>query len=104
MVIDMKKFSQDSFKKALNSRFTLRLKEGGDITLELVHVSDIKDQGRFESYAIEFIGPKEKFLEQSTYELTHDVLGTHAIFLVPVGEQERGFEYEAIFSHEKNKD
>ncbi|HAV35428.1 MAG TPA: hypothetical protein DCX52_03555 [Massilia sp.] len=53
------------------------------------------DERRF---SLMFQGPAQPALEQAIHTLEHPVLGTLAIFLVPVGRDARGMQYQAIFN------
>lgn len=41
---------------------------------------------------------QEQALEQQLFQLTHDELGSMAIFLVPLGPKANGMCYEAVFT------
>lgn len=97
----MPELSHALFCKNLKSDFHVTSESGSRAVLHLVNVSGIKDLGHYESYSVEFSGPPIPYLRQQTYELTHDHMGTHFVFLVPVGQTESGYEYEAIFSRKK---
>ena len=49
-------------------------------------------------FSLLFYGPRDYFLSQGTYSVSHPELGAMDLFLVPVGEDERGFIYECIFN------
>ncbi|WP_033919721.1 DUF6916 family protein [Sphingomonas sp. 37zxx] len=49
-------------------------------------------------FALLFRSNHTPMLEQGQYRLTHAVAGTHDIFLVPVGRNDGGILYEAIFN------
>jgi hypothetical protein len=49
-------------------------------------------------FSIVFRGPAEPVLPQRIYPMSHGDLGEFAIFLVPVGRDERGILYEAVFT------
>jgi len=49
-------------------------------------------------YSLLFRGSATSPLTQSTWWLSHPGLGTMPVFLVPVGANSDGFDYEAIFS------
>lgn len=57
--------------------------------------SQMPDEGRF---SLMFRGPARPVLQQATHTLEHAVLGTLAIFLVPVGRDAQGVQYQAIFN------
>ena len=54
--------------------------------------------GERRGFTLTFRGPREVPLEQSIYPLEHGALGRQEIFLVPVGEDEDGRYYEAVFT------
>lgn len=72
--------------------------EYGAVTLALIAVSGHPGPaGAIESYALLFRGPAQPVLEQRIHRLVHE--GDElAIFLVPVGRDDRGIKYEAIFN------
>ena len=47
----------------------------------------------------DFYGPADVYLPQYNYPLEHERMGRIAIFLVPVGRDDRGFRYEAVFNN-----
>jgi hypothetical protein len=40
-------------------------------------------------------------LGQGVYPLDHEAMGAFELFLVPVGKNERGYQYEAVFNYYK---
>jgi len=50
-------------------------------------------------FSLFFLGPGSIYLEQKIYHLTHENAFPEGldIFLVPVGKDERGYSYEAVF-------
>lgn len=50
------------------------------------------------SFALLFRGPLQPPLPQGTYALRHPTRGPLDIFLVPVGADTQGLQYEAIFN------
>lgn len=53
---------------------------------------------RHQPFGLVFRGPAEPILPQRIYRLAHPEVGTHDIFLVPIGGKPEGVEYEAIFT------
>ena len=49
-------------------------------------------------FTLEFRGPREPVLPQGVWPLEHSALGTIEIFLVPVGPDDQGNCYEAVFN------
>jgi hypothetical protein len=66
--------------------------------LELVEVSDEARSARQEVFSILLAGPRQHFLPQRTYTLRHPALGEQALFLVPVGQDAGGYQYQAVFN------
>ncbi|MEW6021171.1 MAG: hypothetical protein AB1807_03415 [Pseudomonadota bacterium] len=80
-----------------NSAFTVSGLDGLALTLyeALPLAGAAPDEHHF---SLGFRGPAAPQLEQGTYTLDHAVLGTLAIFLVPVGRDAGGVQYQAIFN------
>jgi hypothetical protein len=50
-------------------------------------------------FSLYFLGPGSIYLEQKIYHLTHDAFPDGLdIFLVPVGKDANGYQYEAVFA------
>jgi hypothetical protein len=72
-----------------------------DLPLELVEAVGLPaspgDRGR-QPFSLVFAGPADSLHPQATVELTHDVLGSLAIFIVPIARDASSMRYEAIFT------
>jgi len=66
--------------------------------LELIEATEPRITPAQEVFALIFLGPKDSPLPQKIYDLTHEQLGAGALFLVPIGQSEEGFRYEAVFN------
>jgi hypothetical protein len=53
---------------------------------------------RQERFSIFFRGPHGMLLEQKIYTFEHDKMGTFDMFIVPIGVDEDGYTYEAVFN------
>jgi hypothetical protein len=53
---------------------------------------------RVDPFSLLFAGPADRFLPQRTYAFTHEAIGEFIMMIVPVGLDERGYLYEAIFA------
>ena len=75
---------------------------GAPLPLELVETRTlVAGDGiatRRQPFGLVFRGPLEPVLPQRIYRLAHPVVGTHDLFLVPIGRKPEGLEYEAIFT------
>lgn len=99
------KLSVDEFMPAVGQTFTLDVGEAGTLDLELVgastHPPDTpsKDEsGNRSPFSVRFRGPAEPILGQRIYRLDNETVGPLEIFIVPLGVDERGTTYEAIFA------
>jgi hypothetical protein len=54
-----------------------------------------------ERFSVFFSGPGDCYLPQKAYPLEHDQMGAFDIFLVPIGRDDRGYNYEAVFNYFK---
>jgi len=72
------------------------------LEMELIECRKLGAAGRKESqrepFALVFRGPKTPVLSQRMYPIEFQELGTLEIFIVPVGPDESGVQYEAIFT------
>ncbi|HET7270466.1 MAG TPA: hypothetical protein VFI90_05205, partial [Rubrobacter sp.] len=49
-------------------------------------------------FSIIFRGPGDVLLPQRIHKMQHDKIGSFELFLVPIGPDEKGLRYEAIFT------
>lgn len=90
--------SKAMFVETVNTRYQLQLSPTQQIELELIDVREGRSSPRQEQFALLFRGPLESFLGQGQWTLHQSTLGTLDLFLVPVGRDALGFEYEAVFN------
>lgn len=67
--------------------------------LILTEVVEHAKTERNEAFSLMFQGPSDLSLGQGIHKLKHSALGELEIFLVPVGQDKDGFQYEAVFNH-----
>jgi hypothetical protein len=95
--------TEEDFRENLNTKFRVLVDAPRPIELELVEVKSYEskpnEQPGMERFALYFYGPEDIYMPQYNYPLEHDKIGRIAIFLVPVGRDERGFRYEAVFNN-----
>lgn len=105
------KVTKETFLPLVEQTFVLDLDGNGSVPLQLTTVvSHPEPPGsqrvaapgttlRQEGFSLTFRGPRRPALPQRMYRLDHETLGTiDALFLVPIGENEYGRTYEAIFN------
>ena len=96
------KMTEDLTREALienlNSKFLMPFPNGETLELELAEVVDHRSAPGQEQFSALFRAPLNAPLVQGIYQLEHAQFGTFGIFLVPVGRDERGVRYEAVFA------
>jgi hypothetical protein len=97
------KLERSTFAEHLGETFRAVVEPENQLELELVEVEVLgsappQDPPRRESFSIVFRGPKDNALAQGTFRMEHDEIGGFDIFLVPIGEDQDGRQYEAIFN------
>ena len=88
----------DVFAGLLHTKFRVVLDSPDLVELELVEVTDLKVSDRQEEFTIMFVGAVNQFLGQGIRSLQHGQMGTIDLFLVPIGRDEAGFQYESVFN------
>jgi len=93
--------THETFTKCLNQKCQVH-HQHGNLEMELIECRKLGARGRNESqrepFALLFRGPKGPILSQQTYQFDFEHLGTLEIFIVPIGPDESGVQYEAIFT------
>ncbi len=90
----LEKLTSGHFSPYLNQKFLLQSDTGETIETALVEVSDLTSR----AFSIVFQGPREPVVAQGTYEVSHQEMGPLSLFLVPIGPNENGMRYEAVFA------
>jgi hypothetical protein len=97
-------FTQTTFAAHLGTHFHLTLTDGPGLSLELLDVTpwqpqtgDTVQAPRRAPFSVLFRGPMTPILPQRIYTLEHLHLGTFELFLVPIGPDQSGMRYEAVF-------
>jgi hypothetical protein len=96
------RLTAEDFAPLIGDAFAFDAGEPGRLELELVEVNAVPDSGvgtaEREPFELLFRGPAEPIFAQQIFPLEHPALGRLDVFLVPVGRQQDGARYEAIFS------
>jgi Domain of unknown function (DUF6916) len=89
------------FAPLMNQSFELR-EAGATLAFELIVAEALGGQARSghnrQPFHLIFRGPPAPLLPQRIYALHHAAIGLLEIFLVPIGPDDRGQCYEAVFS------
>jgi hypothetical protein len=94
-------FTHPLFTEHLNERFRI-FSDAASFEVELIQAeaygSYNDGTARRAPFSLIFRGPLDPVLVQRTYRLEHETLGTLEIFLVPIGSNQDGMRYEAVFN------
>jgi hypothetical protein len=93
-------FLFDDFNSCLGQPFTL-VYDGSSHPLTLISVDKFTNSaatGVPEAFSIVFRGNSDLVLEQQIYCINNDTLGDMDLFIVPIGPDDKGMRYEAVFS------
>jgi hypothetical protein len=91
----------EDFAPLVGERFTLDAGEAGTFELELIAATPARNpgpEGTRHPFTVEFLGPADPVAAQQTVRLNNERLGELEIFIVPVGRDDSGTAYEAVFS------
>ena len=87
----------ETFSQLTNKKFVMHFGESQSTELELVNVADVGSSDRQIQFSLVFVGRNAPVM-QGIYRLEHDELGTFDLFLVPIGMDQNGIQFEAIFN------
>ncbi len=90
---------KEEFAECLDQSFRVAASDSAAFDLTLTEVVEQLHTASQETFSVMFRGPLDHFMPQGIRRLSQEKLGELALFLVPVGRDERGYEYEAVFNH-----
>lgn len=91
----------EDFRDHVGSVFTVTYPDIAPVLLTLDEAKPMTNYGqnaKREPFSLIFVGPGDVMLLQRIHRLKHDSMGELDIFLVPVGKNERGYLYQAVFN------
>jgi hypothetical protein len=98
-------FTVDIFAPHLEEAFAIRLADQALPALTLIAATALPEHplregqpARRGPFSLIFRGPRAPLLPQRTYRLAHPALGAFDLFLVPIGPDQDGQCYEAVFN------
>jgi hypothetical protein len=91
--------TKEAFSENLNTRFRIPFQSGDAAELELIEVVETMSTSNQQQFSVFFRGPLEYLLPQGTYHMEHEKMEAIDIFIVPVGKEQNGFHYEAVFNY-----
>jgi hypothetical protein len=92
-------FTVDTFSPLVGSAFDVHLDSATRLRLELIDAVSAGGAGATgRPFSLLFRGPGAPLAVQQIYQVEHPTLGSFELFLVPVGPDEHGMCYEAVFN------
>jgi hypothetical protein len=96
--VTLDELTAEVFRPHLNDAFQMR---SGPDTLDvvLIAVDNLRPRpaGTRQPFSLVFRGPMTPVWAQHIYRLSHAALGEFDIFFVPIGPDDMGLQYEAVF-------
>ena len=97
--------TEEEFRRHLGTKFGVRVQAPRPVELELDEVKAYRaganEAGSMERFSLFFHGPGDLMLPQGTFALEHPSMGELLLFIVPIGQDERGFRYEVVFNYQR---
>ena len=94
-------FTVETFSGRIGERFRITSDDTDPLDAELIEASEVADtrlpEGGRVPFSIVFRAPMEPPLPQRIYRFEHDALPEFELFIVPIGPDESGMRYEAVF-------
>lgn len=90
--------TKSMFEENVNTRFWLLGENSEPYALDLVELTKGHCTPRQEQFSLRFRGDRNKVFPQRIYPMKHDSIGDFDLFLVPIGRDDTGTFYEAVFN------
>lgn len=99
----LQSFTIATFAHHIGEAFRVYFDPEVPVDVELIAVADLGSDrqdasGHRRPFSLEFRGPTEQAFPQRIYRIEHPALSSFELFLVPIGPDERGMCYEAVFT------
>lgn len=100
------KLTSEMFVPYVNQRFLIHYGDAESIQVELISTTELDADATEDDHQLGRIpfslvfqsAPSDSYLRQAMYKVEHTDLGALEIFLVPIGSDEHGVRYEAVFA------
>jgi hypothetical protein len=105
-VVPTEKLSFAAFERVVGQKFMIGFENNTSVELILSEAllrgtQSLRDGKEYESFSLIFRGPVDAFVPQGSYRLDQGEIGALFIFIVPIGKDENGIKYEAVFNRQK---
>ncbi len=96
--MDPSSYVIETFAPHVHSVFQVEVAPGTVLPFELLAVEPGPVHPQALMFSLMFRGPREPVYPQHIYRVTHAALGEMDLFLVPVGRDQNGVSYQAVFN------
>ena len=90
--------TKNMFEQTLNTRFWLLDENSISHPMDLIEMENGHSSSIQEQFSLRFRSDRNLVHPQRVYPMKHDSIGDFDLFLVPVGRNESGTFYEAVFN------
>lgn len=94
----IEQWTRDVFAQYVHTPFQVHPAGRPPVSLELVELTDAASAPETESFSLHFRGPTSAFLGQGMFRFKHEQMGAADLFIVPIGRDQAGYYYEAVFN------
>lgn len=91
--------TREDFLERLNTKFRVYFDAEQPTEVELTEVSELRQAPRNEAFFVYFLAPNDIPPVQGLFKTEHESLDSTELFLVPVGQSEKGLSFEAVFNY-----
>ena len=91
-------FTLETFSGRIGETFRVRPDAQIALDFELISATGLGEKPGDRPFSIVFRGPGDVLLPQRIYRTEHAQIGSFELFLVPIGPDEKGLRYEAVFT------
>jgi hypothetical protein len=105
--MNLDEMTLESAQPLIDTVFQVTVDDGATLEMKLIDVAPFdlprraprgSKQPTRAPFALHFLGPYEPILPQRMYDFRSETANIAGVFIVPVGRDEEGTEYEAVFS------
>jgi hypothetical protein len=103
--MELDKLTREEFAKHLGSKFHIHVDASNRLEVELIEAVVLNSRSsrngrplKRDPFSVVFRGPKDTRLPQRIYRFEHEPMGVIEMFIVPIGPDEIGMRYEAVFT------
>ncbi|MDQ6530988.1 hypothetical protein [Flavobacterium sp. LHD-85] len=99
--MDISLLSINNFNSLLNEVFIIKFSEEMQLNAELISVNEFNSYSLLERTPFSLVfrtQQKDEYYEQGIFTIVHPEEGNLELFLTPLGFDEVGMKYEAVFS------